>query len=271
MWRGANRATQMIGLYRNWPLALVDRAGLLGTGRQIQYRLRDRAAEDGTVALKAESGLGDVRVINEQWLGNPYLRHVSPTSSWPQVAVDLGAHKGYFATYLAMRNPGIELHCFEPHPRNFELLQENLHRNGIRAESLARAAITPKEEGPVDLFIGVGSHLHTIVSVEEAPERGLVTTRYTGEQTRVPSISVSTALEGVLDRSGAIGLLKLDVEGLELELLLATPNSVLARTWAIAAEVGYATNNLSETVVRLKRVGLRTRLEPPYLWAWRDT
>lgn len=44
----------------------------------------------------------------------------------PPTILDLGANYGSFAVWASHRWPGAHIHCYEPHPETFAVLQENL-------------------------------------------------------------------------------------------------------------------------------------------------
>lgn len=49
------------------------------------------------------------------------------------IILDIGANVGAFAVWAANRWPGCKLHCYEPHPKNFELLQRTIIQAKIHA------------------------------------------------------------------------------------------------------------------------------------------
>ena len=46
---------------------------------------------------------------------------------------DFGRNVGVFALYVASVAPKASVHCCEPDPKNFEMLENNLKRNHVRA------------------------------------------------------------------------------------------------------------------------------------------
>lgn len=64
--------------------------------------------------------------------GQWWDRHLKPLidRAEPGVALDLGAHVGWFSVYLAQL--GYSVLALEPHPTTFGMLQENLLRNRTR-------------------------------------------------------------------------------------------------------------------------------------------
>lgn len=126
------------------------------------------------------------------------------------VVVDIGAHIGMFAIYTALRFPQIVIHAFEPFPENFELLEQNLDRNGITTVRIHHQGLS-----------GDGRLLEMVTNTQNSGgstchSRTLNHRRCTG----IPS----TTLDHVFD-SLAIDkckFLKIDCEGSEYEILFST-------------------------------------------------
>ena len=68
-------------------------------------------------------------------------------------AIDIGAHIGYFTILMAkiVGNTG-KVYAFDPEPKNFKLLSENLNLNRVTNVKLVNAALSDKE-GRTDLFL----------------------------------------------------------------------------------------------------------------------
>jgi FkbM family methyltransferase len=126
--------------------------------------------------------------------------------------VDGGAHIGYL-TLLASRcvGPSGEVHAFEPVPRTFAALEENVRLNGAANVRLNRVALAARAgelelEVPIDpdgegLLAWGATSIHLgRGSIERAPAMTL------DEYSRVHGLA-------------RIALLKLDLEGAELEAL----------------------------------------------------
>ena len=79
--------------------------------------------------------------LNEIYLDRVYNVPGTDISSCRSV-LDVGANVGVFALYMASKAPEAAIHCFEPDTPNFEILQRNLSRAGVRATAhkLAMAA-----------------------------------------------------------------------------------------------------------------------------------
>jgi FkbM family methyltransferase len=118
--------------------------------------------------------------------------------------VDVGSHVGYF-TLLSARLVGPEgkVYSFEPHPINFQLLVENVKRNGFRNVVFIRKAVSNKC-GKCRLFLTPhSSRQHSIFS--------------NVAQTKVYVEVETVTLDSFFASLGwpNVDLIKLDVEGAE--------------------------------------------------------
>ncbi len=121
--------------------------------------------------------------------------------------LDAGANIGYFTVIAAARvGPGGRVFAFEPEPRNFALLQQNVALNGMQARvHCCEAALTdttgtielhlhPDNLGDHRVFAGAGAR-------ETVRVRGLGGAQYLG------------------DRVAALKLVKVDTQGAELQVV----------------------------------------------------
>lgn len=125
----------------------------------------------------------------------------------PLVIFDIGAHIGAAALYFADQYPRARIHCFEPNPKTLpvlhhnvaELAQVTVHDHGLGAE--ARMA---------DLYSGVHSTMQVsfLPNPENTPDIAAAPIK------DVASVLAQTPLV-------APALIKLDTEGMELEILNA--------------------------------------------------
>ena len=119
-------------------------------------------------------------------------------------AVDVGANIGYYALMLADQiGPGSQVICIEPEPENLVELRRNIEANHLTNVTVLAAA-AGAEDGHAELLRGIN---------------GQVVPLGHGE------IRVRTlALDSLAD--GAIGFIKIDVEGYELEVLRGARNLI---------------------------------------------
>jgi FkbM family methyltransferase len=152
---------------------------------------------------------------------------------------DIGANIGLHSTVLAKL--GFDVECYEPDPVHLEVLQHNFFINGLANQVAIHRKAVSTEVDSVE-FIRVlgnttGSHL---AGAKKNPY---------GELDR---FTVQTASFREILRN--VDLVKLDVEGHELEILLSTSNSDWSQTDAII-EVGTPQNAMG-VFRHIREIGL---------------
>lgn len=130
------------------------------------------------------------------------------------VVLDIGAHKGMLASYIAKRWPGLRIYSFEPEPENFKLLEENLKRNKV------------KDVKPYELAVTADGRRFPMIHGSHSAEAS----GYFFEDVapdRVFTVK-STTIKAILGRHRIkkVKLLKLDCEGAEHEILAGSKNWV---------------------------------------------
>jgi FkbM family methyltransferase len=141
----------------------------------------------------------DLMIFEEIFLDRVYpLEKVSFT---PDVVIDGGACTGCFTLLAHARYPNARFIAIEPEPNNFARLERHLRDNGITAQ--CHAAALAGAPGKV-MFTGSGFGGH-ITSVGSAAS---------GFQ--VPAVSLNELIQAAAPTRL---LLKLDVEGMEQEIL----------------------------------------------------
>lgn len=136
--------------------------------------------------------------------------------------VDAGAYIGDTAAWYLSTFPTSRVVALEPTPETFAMLQVNCAPYGTRARLLNGALWV--HDGELDL-----------VRNPDTPTGISVAEHKSSEGHMCPAFSLNT----ILEESGAdeIDILKLDIEGAELELFSVNPDSWLSRTRYIAIEI----------------------------------
>lgn len=234
-------STPAPGVIGGRPAALVWRA--LGEARHYRalvnmVRLYPRPADavaryvfgrgryPARVAVRTPMGLvrpalysrHDMLTLNEVFCRRDY-ELAGPS----RVVVDVGSNIGLSALYFLTRRSRPFCYLYEPDPRNVARLRENLSAYEDCWE-LAEAAVGARE-GRVRF------------STEPTGRYGCVGDAG-GDAIDVDCLAINDVLERALTRCGAIDLVKIDTEGLELETVRAMDPSLLrhVRTIAIEAE-----------------------------------
>ncbi|MFN4091456.1 MAG: FkbM family methyltransferase [Brevundimonas sp.] len=147
------------------------------------------------------------------------------------VVVDVGANKGQFAAFAAHRWPGAYITCFEPLPGPIRTLRRVLQgvacgRSEVRSVALGAEAgisemhIASREDSSSMLKIGPGQEQHF------------------GTREVNQSLIQVVRLDETYDHFGDINLLKIDVQGFEMEVLRGSVG-VLTEFAGIYVECSY--------------------------------
>jgi FkbM family methyltransferase len=148
----------------------------------------------------------------------PLVRVIQELLKPGMTFVDVGAHVGQYSL-LASGLVGGEgnVHSFEPEPETFALLQHNVLINGLRNVHLARCALA-KSSRDAELYVARPDNIGQ-TSLRQP-------NNFSGVQVKVQCRTLDEyAEEHDMDR---IDLIKIDVEGAELDVLLGA-RGVLSR------------------------------------------
>ncbi len=207
--------------FSNWymPVLLLAVESYLHVHRPIAWRSRS-----GKVFVTA--GDGSSFPVREIFLHDEYrLESLSPA---PAHILDIGANVGVFALRATELFPGVRISAFEPSPRAYELLVQNLRTNSALGKIDAHrcAVVGSSDVGDVQFWVdATGSPCSTLIE-------SAVRDRKAGHWEKVPAVSLSS----ILASAGAVDLLKLDVEGAEYEIMRETSPEALVRVRRIVVE-----------------------------------
>ncbi|MDY6874562.1 MAG: FkbM family methyltransferase, partial [Chloroflexota bacterium] len=141
--------------------------------------------------------------------------------------VDIGAGVGDFAILAAYDGPDVRVYAYEPFPESYQLLIRNLTLNAISNVTAFQQAVW-REAGTLALDLSGGEPLQ--IASRETGGAGDVF----AETVEVQALTLGDVLEG--QGLARIDLLKLDCEGAEYPILLASPPEVLVRVDRIVME-----------------------------------
>ena len=178
----------------------------------------------------------DLPIFNQVFLQSDYnSRHLPESAS---SIVDLGANIGLSTVFFALKYPQARILSVEPDPGNFSLLLTNTAALGSRIQTEEAAVWT--EDGMVSL--------HT----EDSSGRPLghwgAQVSCSSGQYQVAAYRLSTLLQKV--GMEAVDILKVDIEGAEVELFEADSSGWLSRTKLILIETHDRFRAGAERVVR---------------------
>lgn len=194
LWRATSGVCRVGGRVRLSCVALSPRFATLLFGEQMGVRL---AWLEAPVYLRP--GTTDVLVFRQVFVEREY--DVDSGLSNPGLIVDAGANIGLTSIFFALRFPECRIAAIEPSPDNFGLLVKNTRRLGNVAPM--RAALW-HENGTLEI---------------RDPGRGAWA--YQVGESSASSVGTvpATSMAALVAEHGHVDLLKLDIEGAELNVL----------------------------------------------------
>lgn len=145
-------------------------------------------------------------LYRELFLRNPPLSddYYMPRSG--DLVLDIGANIGFFALYLQERAPGIRVHCFEPSLETSEVIRRSIAANGLEETFTVHQCAVSDRRAVLQLKHGGSSLSHSFFLDTEPTQTE-----------SVEAIGLDEALDDCGD--GPIDLMKIDVEGAEIEIV----------------------------------------------------
>jgi FkbM family methyltransferase len=149
-------------------------------------------------------------MLHGPWVLSLFDHHfLSTPIDTESIVVDLGAHLGEFSAEISRRF-GCRCYGAEPHPLSYSRIRQS------DLVSVLNCAITPVD-APVRLHVSTYSESH---SLRPLPRSGI-------GSIEVDGITFQRFMETC--RIEQINLMKIDIEGSEVELLQTLPNDILDR------------------------------------------
>jgi FkbM family methyltransferase len=175
---------------------------------------------DGQEMRNAGRRHGFLETIVEMWGMNSYAPKPFYRPRNGDIVLDLGANLGLFSVWLSRQAPGLRILAFEPFEESFAAMVANLAgwKNSVEPHQVAIGGTA-----------GVGAMLDGGVSSVD-----LRLTMNSGGGKPVHVITLEQALD--LAGTDMIDLLKVDIEGAEMDVLTAASATTLRRFRRIALE-----------------------------------
>jgi len=152
----------------------------------------------------------DRSIANEIFKFREYRVAENVIRSCQSPIIDGGAHIGLFTLYVRVLNPDTSIIVFEPENSNYERLQKTIEDNSMENIHLENFALA-SDSGKRQLVLSNDSHNHYLSAASDQ----LASARIQ------PCRAVSLLDYCERNKIKKIGLLKLDIEGGEFELLRA--------------------------------------------------
>jgi FkbM family methyltransferase len=211
-------------------LSLLQFARYFANWREVWIAYRTGSAipplefRDG---LKVLHGEGDdaIMLFREMFVDRPYTRQHFYVPKPGDTIVDLGANIGGFTLYLLSLTRRINVHCFEPSRATLGTLRRNVEVNHVEdLVSIYPIAVSDRSGTTCMSMRGL--------SVQRALVDGSRTDKAEVEEVRTMSLDDAIAL----CTAGEIDLLKMDIEGAELEAVTSASPALWFRIKRVAME-----------------------------------
>ncbi len=172
--------------------------------------------------LKLPNGMemldyGDVAtIIDEVWFDECYQQQYKIQPG--DVIIDIGANQGVFSIFAAAKSA--KVFAVEPDPNNYSILLRNIEMNGLQDSIFPINKAVSSTTGAITLYVPErdGTALTGLITTTPVVSAMYQTMDVTSmRELTVPTLSFSELLKDVGDTE--IDLLKIDVEGAELDIL----------------------------------------------------
>jgi FkbM family methyltransferase len=178
-----------------------------------------------TIVHPPKAGL--VESILEIWFEKAYFPKGFYIRKPKDIIVDVGANIGLFTIQAALKNPDAQIIAFEPFPENFDCLAKNINTFRLEQVSLYQYAISSSQ----------GHGLISVNNLRSLDCQLILGANSTTEVQDYKNVKVLT-LDNLLNMAGIdkISLLKMDIEGSELDVFSSISEQTLKRLFQIALE-----------------------------------
>jgi FkbM family methyltransferase len=223
---------------RSMVVSLSEKVDTLGQHAYIAARRLAVPVSDGAILVRTESGYvlvdADDHAVLMALVDSGDLepgtrlvirRLIRPGDTFIDVGANVGVHT--LCAAHAMQGQGRVI-AFEPFPRTSELLKRTLTMNGLASFCDVRQEAVSDQRGERDLFVGRVSAHHSLIELGDLVSAS-------SPPIKVPVV----CLDDVIAPLETVDLIKIDVEGVELEVLNGARRIVAENpTVAIIAEFG---------------------------------
>jgi FkbM family methyltransferase len=175
----------------------------LNNGKTMSMKCNDRSSVSNTFYFQGIYGFEKETIVLFQKL-----------VASCQVVFDIGAHTGFFALFSALENENRQVYAFEPTPKTFKKLKENVLLNKTSNLKPIWGAVSDGD-GEVSLYVPRG-----LYEKEEDVPTSASTLKDFKEDTEeiiVPSITIDSFVKA--NNIAKVDLMKIDTEGTEHRVL----------------------------------------------------
>lgn len=215
------------------------------------------------ISYHIETNTNHAVILNEVWHLGVYDRFLRSLRR-EEAIIDIGANIGVFSVKAAQWAKSSKVFSFEPFTENFEILKANIALNNLGGR------VFPIQKA-------IGSSRGTLTLFSQPHDSGGVSAYAHGDSSTTRSVSVPmVTLEDVFRENDieTCGLIKIDCEGAEKDILLATPRSLFHRIARFSIEWHEVFHHMSvrEGEEFFKELGYQVYYDPDAytIHAWRS-
>ena len=206
--RNKRSLSRLKDIKENWKLVIEE-------GKIIKdKRLFDIKIGKYRIWLRKESSASSIMTFLEIFKYRQHTKHPEFLGKKDNIVFDIGANEGFYTLWMKRNNPKLKIVALEPVPSTFKLIEKNVRSNKLKDVILVNKALTSKK-GKIKFEIvpEVSAICATDINFQKRP--WLDTGRI--KKIRVNSTSLNDLCKEF--RIDHIDILKMDVEGSEMEIL----------------------------------------------------
>lgn len=163
---------------------------------------------------------------------------------------DLGANVGMVTLYYKQKYPGATIKAYEPNPAVFGCLEQNIRNNNACNVEVFNEAISDND-GFLDFYCDKGGQVSSFLKPGA----------FEAEKKRIASVKLKDLIDG---ESHRIDLIKMDIEGVEVDVLMHCGESLKKVDRLVIEYHSYKNTNqdLSKLFGVLEKNGFRYMIKP---------
>lgn len=234
--------TELIKQVSNWPRYFLFK--FWGKNKEAVFTLRKSGAD--IVVPYAM-----LRVFKEVFMQDGYRHQFVANHLHPDTTVlDIGANIGMFSAWVANHFPNRPIVAFEPLDGNIAFLKKNLlaPHSSFQQVTIVDKVVTGRQVESVRFYFDKNK--------SQSDSASVIAGFYNNHDgVDISAVSLTEIIAGCTTR---IGLLKMDCEGSEYDILYNTPNSVFERVDTMIIEthdIDTERNNLKGVCAFLQSIG----------------
>jgi len=210
------KISRITSLIKNWPSYFLNWLRITDTNTTYYFR--------NGYKIETIEGV-DACTINGIFIIEQYKKPFENTNHRDRpIVIDLGANIGAFLLYTKMKIPDAQIFCYEPVPKNFDVLSKNIKINNLKDITAYCLGVGGKEE-------------ERCLYIEDSVSHSIFLGTGQKKEERYINI-ICTTLEKIFlnNKINFCDVLKIDTEGAEYEILYNCPDAILKRIKRIILE-----------------------------------